>query len=308
MKTVLIDADPGTDDALAIMMALNSPELDVRAITTVGGNATLADTTRNALRLLEYLGVPIARDQRGPGMPVSRGASRPLRGTYFYGYYYHGAAGLGVRLPSPAARPVAVRAPELMVELASECPGQLTVVALGPLTNIARALGLEPKLARWVAEIVVMGGAVEVPGNVTPHAEFNIYNDSLAANIVFGSGIPIRLIGLDVTTQTYFGRDERSWASGGSSTARLSRRVLGNWFRSRPEAGRYALHDPLAVVAAARPGLFAYRRARLDVETEDAAQLGLTVASYGAGPVEVAIAVDVQGAMATVVELLSGPV
>jgi len=305
MKTVLIDADPGTDDALAIMMALNSPELDVRGITTVGGNARLADTTRNALRLMEYLGVPVATDQHGPGLPVSRGSAQPLRGRYHYGYYYHGAAGLGVRLPSPIARPAVVRAPELMVRLASAFPGEITVIALGPLTNIARALDLEPKIAEWVTEVVAMGGAVEVPGNITPCAEFNIYNDPLAAKIVLGSGIPIRLIGLNVTTRTYFERDEGAWVPGGSSTARLSRRILSNWFRSRPDARQYQLHDPLAVVAAVRPDLLTYRRASLAVETEDASQLGSTVATYGAGPAQVAVAVEVEGAMATVVKLLS---
>ncbi len=306
MKAVLIDTDPGTDDALAIMMALNSPELDVRGITTVGGNATLADTTRNALRLMEYLGVPAAPDQHGPGIPVALGSARPLRGRYHYGYYYHGAAGLGVRLPTPVTRPAAVTAPELMVELTSAYPGEITVIALGPLTNIARALDLEPKMAGWVAEVVVMGGAVQAPGNITPHAEFNIYNDPLAAKIVLGSGIPIRLIGLDVTTQTCFERDEGAWVPGEAGTALLSRRVLGNWFRSRPGARRYQLHDPLAVVAAVRPDLLAYRPASLGVETEDPVRLGSTVANYGAGPAQVAVAVEVEGAVATIVKLLSG--
>ena len=177
-KKVLIDADPGTDDALALIAALNSPELDVLGVTTVGGNASLADTTRNALRLLDHL---------GSDLPVSRGSARPLKGRFEYAYHFHGAAGLGVRLPSPRTAPTAERAVERIVGAASEYRGALTLIALGPLTNVARAMRSNPRLAGWVAEVVVMGGAVEVPGNVTPHAEFNVYNDPEAAHEVLTS-------------------------------------------------------------------------------------------------------------------------
>ena len=118
--------------------------------------------------------------------------------SFHYGYYFHGPAGLGVRLPEPQSQPHSVQAPEFIVHLVSAFPGQFTVIALGPLTNIARALAIEPRLAGWIREIVVMGGAVEAPGNVTPHAEFNIYNDPQAAAIVLSSGVPVTLVGLDV--------------------------------------------------------------------------------------------------------------
>ena len=236
MKKVLIDMDPGTDDALALIAALNSPELDVLGVTTVGGNASLADTTRNALRLLEHLGSDV---------PVSRGSARPLKGRFEYAYHFHGAAGLGVRLPRPRTAPTTERAVERIVRAASEHRGALTVIALGPLTNVARALRSEPSLAGWLAELVIMGGAVEVPGNVTPHAEFNIYDDPEAANQVLASGVPARLIGLDVTMEMHLDRSGEPWADGGSVSAKLANRVLANWFSthhgpvppSRPPGG-----------------------------------------------------------------------
>ena len=192
----------------------------------MAGNATLAHTTRNALRLLDYLG--------GPDVPVYRGAARPLRGRFHYGYYFHGAAGLGVRLPSPRRRPRPARAPELIARSVSSSPGELALITLGPLTNIARALRLEPRLAGWTKEIVVMGGAVGVSGNVTPHAEFNIFNDPTAADIVLSSGIPTTLVGLDVCLQTYVGRDDLPWPSGRSKKAQLAN--LDSLVKSR--AGR----------------------------------------------------------------------
>ena len=300
MTRTIVDTDPGTDDALAIMMALSSRDLDVLGITTVGGNARLAHTTRNAVRILEYLG--------RADLPVSRGSARPLRGRFHYGYQFHGPAGLGVRLPSPRTALQPVRAPEFIVEMASTHRRDLVVLALGPLTNIAMALSREPRLAGWVRGIVVMGGAVDVPGNVSRHAEFNIYNDPEAASVVFSSGIPITLVGLNVTRRTYFARRDHPWVMGDTRTARLSRRVLANWFGAREQGARFHLHDPLAVAAAIRPGLLSYRRARVAVESADPRTVGRLAVTYGDGPVQVAVAVDVERSMATIVDLLSGSV
>ena len=295
---VLIDTDPGTDDALAIIMALSSPELSVQGLTTVGGNATLADTTRNALRLLDHLGVA--------GLPVSRGSSRPLNGSFHYGYYFHGAAGLGVRLPSPRSETHPERATELIVRLASAFPGQLTIIALGPLTNIARALTAEPHLAEWIPEIVVMGGAVGVPGNVTPYAEFNIYNDPEAADIVLSSGIPIKLVGLDVCLQTSFTRKGAPWVEGESKSARLASTIIGTWFAGHPHLDRYDLCDPLATVAAIQSSLLTFRQAQVRVETDDPETRGRTVAIYDGGQVGVAVGVDADRALAEIRRLLEG--
>ena len=177
MKKVVIDTDPGTDDAIALMMALGSPHLDILGLITVGGNAPLAQTTRNALRILEYM------DRTA--IEVFRGSARPLRGRFHYAHYFHGPGGLTVRLPLPSTRPEPQRATEFIVEQARAFHGGFSAIALGPLTNLARAIEKDRRLIDRIDEIVVMGGAVEVPGNVTAHAEFNIYNDPAAAEIVF---------------------------------------------------------------------------------------------------------------------------
>ena len=298
MKKVLIDTDPGTDDALALMMALNSPDLDVLGLTTVGGNARLAHTTRNALRLMDHLG--------RPDMPVSRGASRPLRGNFSYGYHFHGPGGLTVRLPAGESKPVSTRAPEYIAKVAEQNQGELVLIALGPLTNIARVILGEPRLPGWLREIVVMGGAIEVPGNVTPHAEFNIWNDPKAADIVLSSGVPVKLIGLDVTSQAYVSRGESRWIGGESASARLASRIIANWFKSHPHEDRYHLHDPLAVAAAIRPDLLTFRRATVQVDPGDSDPRGRTSASYGDGPVSVAAAADINRAMAMIRRLIEG--
>ncbi len=296
MGKVVIDTDPGTDDALALVMALNSPELDVQGLTTVGGNARLADTTRNALALTSYLG--------RPDLPVARGASRPMKGAYQYGYYFHGPGGLTLSLPKPAVGPHPRRAADYLVGVAASYPSELVLIALGRLTNVARALQREPRLAGWLREIVVMGGAVEVPGNVTPYAEFNIYNDPHAANVVFGSGVPVTLVGLDVCNQVAFARADLTLLEGSSVGEGLASRVLAGWFDAHPDEGRYNLCDPLAMAAAIEPDLLETEAARVAVETEDSQRYGRTTAAYGGGAVRVARGVDVERARALIVERL----
>ena len=297
MTKVLIDTDPGSDDFIALMMALGSPDLEVQGLTTVGGNATLAHTTRNTLRLLEYMG----RTE----IPVARGVSRPLHGKYHYGYYYHGPGGLTVRLPVPELAPIDVPAPDFISRVGVALGGELVVIALGPMSNIARALRKTPGLRDLIREIVVMGGAVECPGNVTRHAEFNIYNDPAAADIVLASRIPVTLVGLDVTTQVYVERGDAPWFPGDSGSAKLANRILANWFRAHPDDDRYHLHDPLAVAAAMQPDLLTCRQAHVAVATASNDRRGQTTALYGDGPVRVAVGVDVEGAMALMRRLLS---
>ena len=299
MTKTIIDTDPGTDDTLALMMALGSPALDVLGLTTVGGNATLAHATRNALRLVQYMGRPT--------LPVSRGSARPLKGRFHYAYHFHGPGGLTVRLPLPRVAPHPARAPGFISELAAKHSGETTIIALGPLTNVAKALQRHPQLKGHVQQIVVMGGAVEVPGNVNEYAEFNIYNDPVAADLVLSSDIPITLIGLDVCTQVYVTRDDEGWISGGSKRARLARRILANWFKTHPDRERYDLCDPLAVTAAIEPNLLGYTRATVAVETNDPEQMGRTIATYGDGLVEVATTVDSGRAKAVIGDLLSDP-
>ena len=298
MKPVLIDCDAGSDDALAILAALNSPDLEVVGLTTVGGNATIDDTTRNALAILELMG--------RADIPVWRGAGSPLVGEFRYGYDYHGQAGVGIELDPPTAREQPETAVDAMVQAVLDRPGELTVIALGPLTNVARALQREPRVAGEVAETIVMGGAVEAPGNITEHAEFNTYNDPGAAEIVFDSGAPVTLVGLDVTERVAVPREGEPWIEGDSVSASLANRLLAGWFALHPDRGPYGLHDPLAVAAAIDPGLLSYRESRVSVETRPGERLGKTTACYGAGSVRAALGVDAERAVSLITGLIGG--
>ena len=295
---VVIDTDPGTDDVLALIMAINAPKLDVLGLTTVGGNASLAHTTRNTLRLLEYL--------ECPQVPVSRGAARPLRGRFTYAYHYHGPGGLTARLPPAKAEPMPLRAADYIAYLAYSHPGELVIIALGPLTNVAAAINREPRVKNWTKEIFVMGGALEVVGNVTPHAEFNIYNDPAAANVVFSSGIPVTLVGLDICREPHLAAGDVRETPEQSRGERLGSRIVNGWFDSHQGKERYMLCDPLTVAAAIQPELFAYEAASVSVETENEERLGKTTAYYGAGDVKVARAVEAAAATSTVKGLLRG--
>ena len=298
MQRVVIDTDPGTDDALALLMALNSPDLRIEGITTVGGNATLAETTDNALRLVDHVA-------GGRDVPVAVGAERPACGSFSHAYHVHGADGLGVDLPAASRAPHRADAVEFLRDRALAAPGRIAVIALGPLTNVAAALDGRPDVAQAISEIVVMGGAVEVPGNVTPHAEFNIYEDPWSANAVFASGVPVTLIGLDVTHRTSLQRDGGPrWFEGTSRPAQLANRILANNFRERPDVQEFYLHDPLAVAAAIEPELLTHRRAQVAVVT-DGEERGRTVANYGDGPVKVALGVDAGRAVEVVRSLIS---
>ena len=299
MRTVIVDTDPGADDALALMMAMNAPGLLVEGITTVGGNATLSEATGNALRLVEHL------DGKQSAMPVAVGADRPQHGSFTHAYHVHGAGGLGVSLPAPTLKPHGMSAVEFICDRAAASAGRLTVIAIGPLTNVAAALESCAGLAGALAEIVVMGGAFDVPGNVTPHAEFNIHEDPWAANAVFASGAPVTIVGLDVTRRTAMHRrDGTRWFEGASRSALLGNRILADRFQERPDAQEFYLHDPLAVAAVIDPDILTYRPARVSVVT-DGDERGRTVARYGDGTVKVAVGVDAPRAVEMVRGLVS---
>ncbi len=299
MRRVIIDTDPGTDDALAIMMALNSPDLAVDGITTVGGNATLAETTENALRLMEYLDGPES------AIPIAVGADRPAKGLYSHAYHVHGSDGLGISLPAPTLKTHSMNAVEFLRDRISAAPGELTLIAIGPLTNVAAALDNRPDIVEAVPEIIIMGGAVGVRGNITPHAEFNIHEDPWAANAVFESGIPVTLVGLDVTHQTFMHRNSGpQWFEGDSRSAQLGNSILVDRFRELDGEDEFHLHDPLAVAAAIEPDVLASRSAKVSVVT-DGEERGRTIASYGEGSVKVAVGVDVERAVGIVRSIIS---
>lgn len=298
MRPVLIDCDPGTDDALAIFLALLSPDLDVVGITTVGGNASLTDTTRNALALLEVCG----RSE----VPVWRGAAKPLDGEFTYAYEFHGAGGMGVQLPPPSSKLRAGPAADAIAAAAGEYPGELTLIALGPLTNVATAMLDRPELAGEFAEVLVMGGALQVPGNVSGHAEFNIFNDPPAAAAVFASGAPVSLVGLDVTTAVSIARSSGPWLGKGSQIAVQAGRILETWFATHPDFDRYELHDPLTVAAAIDPAICTWRRGDIAVDVGEGPERGRTSFADGDGPGRAAFGVDADRALALVLDLVQG--
>ncbi|HKH11578.1 MAG TPA: nucleoside hydrolase [Rubrobacter sp.] len=274
-KPVILDVDPGHDDAVAIMMACGSPGLDLRAVTTVAGNATLPKTTRNALRVLSLIG--------RTDVPVAAGASGPLVRELRTAEDIHGESGMdGPEIPEAASEPDGRGAVELIADTLREAPEPVALIPVGPLTNIAEFLRAHPDLKDRVSRISLMGGSMGL-GNTTPAAEFNIYVDPEAAREVFESGLPITMSGLDVTHQAGAGRAERDRlrSIGGIGEvvagfldffAGTYERVFG--FDAPP------LHDPVAVAAVLEPGLLETRAMRVDVECESDLTRGETVCDF----------------------------
>lgn len=296
LPKLLIDCDPGHDDAVAILYAAR--RLDVVGITTVHGNNTLANTTRNALALLELAGLTI---------PVAAGCAEPLVGPRQASAPVHGATGLdGAELPPPTRRPLDVHAVDFIIETASRLRGELVLAVIGPETNVALALKREPRLATWLREITIMGGST-TRGNVTPAAEFNIHCDPEAAAIVFGCGAPIRMVGLDVTRRT--GLDEADIArlkGSGRRVAAVVADLIAFYLarqRERRGAGVVApMHDVCAVVGLVDPTLLTTVEARVEVELAGRYTRGMTVCDLrppglmrdgpGTGPANARVAVE----------------
>jgi purine nucleosidase/pyrimidine-specific ribonucleoside hydrolase len=285
-KRIIIDTDPGVDDAMAIILALRSPELKVEAITTVNGNACIGQATENALRILEILRIP-----KPP--PVARGADGPLERKPFASLAIHGHDALGGvsslkssagkdKYPPPSIDVVDKFAPVYICELAAKKPGKLALVALGPLTNVAIALTIDPKLRHNLKEIIVMGGACTVPGNQTPAAEFNFFCDPEAAQEVLASGIPITLVGLDVTMQARLSRQALLAAT--KKRTRLNRFLrdatghVMDFYLDRQGYHGCCVHDALAMMVAIDKGFVGTKRAHVQVETQGALTAGMSVA------------------------------
>jgi inosine-uridine nucleoside N-ribohydrolase len=288
---VIIDCDPGHDDAMALLLALGSPELELVAVTTVAGNQTLEKVTANAIRVLDVGGAT--------SIPVAAGADRPLVHPARVAAEVHGETGLdGPELLPPSREPEPIHAVELMARHLRERP--LTLVPIGPLTNIALLLALHPELVGRIERIVLMGGAI-AEGNVTPAAEFNIWCDAEAAHRVFSSGVDVTMVGLDVTHRARLGpeRAEGLRASGraGAFVADL------HGFYSRFHAQIYGdpstpVHDALAVASLIRPALVHVERLRIDIDTSLGLCRGRTVVDRwrrtGLEP-NAGVAVDVNG-------------
>lgn len=274
---LLIDTDPGIDDALALILALRSPEVNVRGITTVHGNVPVEQGTRNAMRVLDLAG-------RGD-VPVASGAAVPLLRELRTAELVHGSDGLADLVTAEVdADPQPVAGPEFLVRTVTEAPEPPTIVTLGPLTNLAIALAFAPHLAERIAQVVVMGGAVRSEGNATPAAEFNILCDPEAAAIVLRSGVPLTLVPLDVTMRAVFPGEwsERLEGSGdpverfagglGAHVTRIYRKYYG--------IDGFALHDPLAMAVAIDPSLVETRELWVTVDTGQGITAGKTFADF----------------------------
>jgi len=274
---LLLDTDPGIDDALALFLALASPDVQLEAVTTVSGNVHVNATTRNALALLELAG--------RPDIPVARGSDRPLVRQPVIADYVHGQNGLGeVMLPEPRHQPLASHAVDVIIQQIMQAPGEITLVAVGPLTNVALAVRREPRIAQLVREVVIMGGALLVPGNVTPTSEFNIYADPQAAHIVLHAGWPIRLVSLDVTNQASLHREQLAMlASNGHPVTGALKAMVDyylNEFGKPRGITAFHMHDPLSLAAAIQSDLITWKPAYVDVELSGALTFGETVAFF----------------------------
>ncbi len=277
-RKIIIDTDPGQDDAVAILLALASPELDVVGITAVAGNVPLQLTEKNALKICELAG---RRDVK-----VFSGAIRPLVRQLVTAEHVHGKTGLdGPDLPEPTMKLQAQHAVDFIVEtLMREEPGTITLCPLGPLTNVALALVREPRIAPRIKEIVLMGGGFFEGGNVTPAAEFNIYVDPHAADVVFRSGVPIVVMPLDVTHKALTtAKRVEAFRKMGSKVGDATAALLD--FFERFDEEKYGtdggpLHDPCVIAYLLKPDLFKGRHCNVSVETASDLTMGMTVIDW----------------------------
>lgn len=270
---VIIDTDPGVDDAFALLLAMRSPELKIEAITPVAGNVPLDLTLPNALRMVEIAG----RTE----IPVAAGAKQPLLRRLVTATYAHGENGLGGAVfPEPTTKPVPQPAPQLIGEIIRKYPGEVTLLTIGPLTNVASALNSDPALAPMVRSLVMMGGSLS-GGNITPAAEFNVYVDPEAARIVFQSGIPITMVGLDVTrkatlTEEHVRTLEAAQNPVSQAAAQIGRKAIEHT-RERGFLVGPNMHDSMGIAAFLDPSILTFADYYVDVETMGELTAGATL-------------------------------
>ncbi len=292
---IVLDCDPGHDDAIALLLAVASPRIDLRAVTTTFGNCSVEDATRNALSILTLAGAT--------STPVARGAAHSLRGDTELGNYVHGASGLdGPDMPEPRMQVSEQSGTELLYSVLTESDEKVTVVATGPITNVAVLLEREPAVVSRIAEIVFMGGSVD-RGNHTPTAEFNTFADPEALEIVLRSGLPVKMVGLNLTHQAlasqevvdrltamdhHLGRVAAEWMG-----------FFGSSYRAIWSFDAPPVHDPCTVAALIDPRLITWQDSFVAVETSGEWTRGTTVVDlhgrYQRPPnVSVAIGLDVE--------------
>lgn len=265
-EKIIIDTDPGIDDSMAIMMAFQTPNVEILGLTTTFGNVSTKDATRNALLLCEIAG--------RPDVPVAEGSSEPLKGGEpEIQDFIHGSDGLGnLHLPPPKLNKLQKSASEFLVDKVSEYPGEVSILALGPLTNLALAIKRDSSFVKKVKRVVVLGGAFFALGNINPAAEANIYGDPEAADIVFTSGANIDVIGINITTQVKMSDDDldelrRSKGKHAQFICNSSK-FYRDWHVKSDGVYGVFLHDPVCFVALVRPDLFMFKKGVVRVETQ----------------------------------------
>ena len=293
-KRILFDTDPGIDDACAILLALASPEVSVEGLSVVHGNCSLAQATTNALSILELASAD--------HIPVARGCELPLVQPSLLAPETHGETGLGyARLSAPRAKPIGQHAVDFLIEKILAAPGEITLVAIGPLTNVALAIRQEPRIVESLRELIIMGGALRYEGNTTALGEFNTYVDPHAAHIVYHAGIPTTLVPLDVTYQCILTPgDVRRLLDMDSPVTRFvadSTRFYMEFHDEYQKIEGCVINDPLALALTFAPELCTYQELHVDVDLSGGISMGKTVAdfyNYGKKPPNMKVALGVR--------------
>lgn len=275
-RPIIIDCDPGVDDAIALLLAFASPELEILGITTVAGNVPLALTQKNARQICELA----HRTQ----IPVYAGCPRPILRSLATAEEVHGTTGLfGVDLPEPALPLQSQHGVDFLIETVMTADRPVTLATLGPLTNLAVALIKAPQIAKNIAEVVAMGGAV-THGNITPSAEFNLYVDPHAAEVVFSSGMAVTMIGLDATHQVLTTPDRLNQMKAiGTPVAHAAATLLSHYGSHDAERFGMAgspLHDPCVIAYLLQPHLFTTKKCYVTVETQSELAIGRTIVDW----------------------------
>jgi purine nucleosidase len=295
-KRIIIDTDPGADDALTFLLALASPEIQLEALTTVHGNIGIEKTTRNALAVLELA--------NASHITVARGCSRPLvTKPGKSGEVVHGSSGIGkANLPEPKSQAIDQHAIDYLIERILAEPQEITLFTIGPMTNLALAIRKEPRIAQALKELIIMGGSIRAGGNVTPLAEFNIHADPHAAHIVFHSGIPITLIPLDATYKCLLTTADIDRLNKIDSPiarfVRDSTAVYMDFYKKYEGFDGCALHDPLTLATIIAPELFTFEEHHVDVDISGGISMGNTFADFmkvSKKPVNMKVALNVRG-------------
>jgi purine nucleosidase len=293
-KPILFDTDPGIDDACAILLALASPELSLEGLSIVHGNCSLDQATINTLSVLELA--------NAGHIPVARGCELPLVQPSLLAPETHGNTGLGYALlPEPRDQPIVQHGSDFLIQKIMSSPGEITLVAIGPLTNVALAIRQEPRIVQAVKEVIVMGGAIRYEGNTTALAEFNTYVDPHAAHIVYHSGMPITLVPLDVTYQCILTPEDvhkmRQVESPITKFVEDATRFYMEFHDEFQSIQGCVINDPLALALTFAPELCTYRELPVDVDISGGISMGKTIGdfyNYGKRPANMKVALGVR--------------